>query len=46
MLAQKAAIVLELLKKEGTLPQVASRYGIHPTLLRRWKARALDALPK
>ena len=43
--AQKAAIVLELLKEEETLPQIASRHGIHPNLLRTWKAQALAELP-
>ena len=43
---QKAAIVLELLKEEATLPQIASRHGVHPNLLRKWKAQALDGLPK
>jgi transposase-like protein len=44
--AQKAAIVLELLKEEETLSQVASRHGIHPNVLRKWKAQAMDGLPK
>jgi transposase-like protein len=44
--AQKAAIVLELFKEEETLPQIASRHGIHPNLLRKWKAQALEELPK
>jgi transposase-like protein len=35
--AQKAVFVLELLKEEETLPQIASQHGIHPTLLRKWK---------
>jgi transposase-like protein len=39
--AQKAAIVLELLKEEDTLPAIASRHGVHPNLLRKWKAQAL-----
>jgi putative transposase len=43
--AQKAAIVLELLKEEETLPQIASRHGVHPNLLRKWKAQALAGLP-
>jgi len=42
---QKAAIVLELLKEEETLPQIASRQGVHPNLLRKWKAQALEGLP-
>ena len=41
----KAAIVLELLKEEETLPQLASRHGVHPNLLRKWKAQALEGLP-
>ena len=44
--AQKTAIVLELLKEEETLPQVASRHGVHPNLLRKWKAQVLEGLPK
>ena len=44
--AQKAAIVLEVLTEEETLPQIASRHGVHPNLLRKWKAQALDGLPK
>ena len=27
-------------------PQIASRHGIHPNLLRKWKAQAMDGLPK
>ena len=33
---QKTAIVLELLKEEDTLPQIAARHGVHPNLLRKW----------
>lgn len=43
--AQKAAIVLELLKEEETLSQITSRHGVHPNLLRKWKAQALAGLP-
>ncbi len=42
---QKAAIVLELLKDEATLSQIASRHGVHPNLLRKWQAQAVDGLP-
>jgi putative transposase len=42
---QKTAIVLELLKEEDTLTQVAARQGIHPNLLRKWKAQVLEGLP-
>jgi putative transposase len=43
--AQKAAIVLELVKEEETLPQIPARHGVHPNLLRKWKAQALEGLP-
>ena len=43
--SQKAAVVLELFKEEDTLPQIASRHGVHPNLLRKWKAQALEGLP-
>lgn len=42
--AQKAAIVLEVLKEEETLSQIASRHAVHPNLLRKWKAQALEGL--
>jgi putative transposase len=41
---QKAAIVLEVLKEAETLSQIASRHGVHPNLLRKWKAQALEGL--
>jgi putative transposase len=43
--AFKAQVILELLKEEKTAAQLASDYGIHPSLLRDWKAIALNALP-
>lgn len=42
--SQKASIVLELFKEEETLSQIASRHGVHPNLLRKWKAQALEGL--
>jgi len=43
---QKAQIVLEVLKEEKTVAQIASENGVHPNLLHRWKKQALDELPK
>ena len=43
--SQKAAFVLELFKEEETLPQIASHHGVHPNLLRKWKALAVEGLP-
>ena len=44
--AQKAAIVLEVLREEETLPNIAARHEIHPNQLYKWKAQALDILPQ
>jgi putative transposase len=43
---QKAQVVLELLKEEKTLSQLASEHGIHHSLLVRWKKQAIESLPK
>lgn len=42
---KKAEIVIELLKEEKTVNQIASEYGIHPTQLNQWKKKALEGLP-
>lgn len=41
---QKAQIVLEILKEERSIAQIASEYGIHPNQLYKWKAQALEGL--
>jgi len=41
---QKAQIVLEILKEERGVTQIASEYGIHPNQLYKWKAQVLDGL--
>lgn len=42
---QKAQIVLEILKEEQTIAQIASAHGVHPTQLRKWKTQVLEGLP-
>jgi len=42
---KKAQIVLEILKEERSIAQIASEYGIHPNQLYKWKTQALDGLP-
>jgi transposase-like protein len=42
----KAQIVLEVLKEEKTLGQIASEYSVHPTQVRKWKGQALEGLPQ
>ncbi len=41
----KAQVVLDLLKEEKPLAQLASEHGVHPNMLREWKAIVLRALP-
>lgn len=43
---QKAQVVLEILKEERSIAQIASEYQIHPNQLYKWKAQALERLPK
>jgi len=38
----KSQIVLEILREEKTIAQIASEYSVHPTQLHRWKKQALD----
>jgi putative transposase len=42
----KSKIVMELLREEQTTSQIASKYGIHPTLLNKWKKSATEGLPE
>lgn len=43
--AFKTRIVLELLKEEKTINQLATEHGVHPTQLRDWKKQVLEGLP-
>lgn len=42
----KARIVLEVLRGEETLNEIAAAHNIHPTLLARWKTQAIKNLPQ
>lgn len=42
----KAKIVMELLKEEKMLSQIESEYGIHHSVITRWKSIVLQNLPK
>jgi transposase len=41
----KAQVVLEVLKEEKTVSQIASEYGVHPTQINAWKTSVLSCLP-
>ncbi len=38
-------MVVELLKEEKTVNQLAAEQGVHPTQLRDWKKQVLERLP-
>lgn len=38
----KLKIVLEVLKGEKTIVQIASEYGVHPKQIQRWRNQLLD----
>ena len=42
----KAEVVLEILTEEKSLAQIASERGVHPNQLSKWKAEALQGLPR
>ena len=37
----KAKVALAAVKEEETVPELARRYGVHPTLVFRWKRQLL-----
>jgi len=42
--AEKAKIALEAIKGELSMSQISSKYGVHVTQIKSWKAQALEAL--
>ena len=44
--AFKAKAVVELLREEKPLAQVAAEYEVHPSQLRKWKGMVLEHLPE
>lgn len=43
--AEKAKIVLEVLREESTLNEIASNYGVSPQLISRWKVEFIENMP-
>lgn len=44
--AYKAKIVVEAIKGQQTINQLASKYGVHPNMITDWKKQALAGLPR
>lgn len=42
----KAKVVLEAIRGERTINEIAAGYGVHPIQITQWKRVALEALPK
>ena len=40
----KAQVSLSALREEASVAELSSRYGVHGTVIRRWKKEALAAL--
>jgi transposase-like protein len=43
---QKSQVVLEMLREEQTVAQISAKRGVHVTMLHKWKAQALEHLPR
>ena len=44
--AFKAKVALEAVKKEKTIAQLSSEYGVHPNQIANWRKRLLEELPE
>ena len=43
---QKTNIVLEVLREEQTVNEIAAKYGVHPVMVARWKQEFLERVPE
>lgn len=41
----KAKVALEAIREMRTVAELSSEYGVHPTMVVRWKREALEQLP-
>ena len=44
--AFKAKVALEVIKKEKTISQLSSEYGVHANQINQWRKRLLEELPE
>ncbi len=42
----KAKVALDAIREQHTINELASDYGMHPTLIREWKKHLFDELPQ
>ncbi|MGY0691854.1 transposase [Virgibacillus sp. FSP13] len=43
--AEKAKVVLEILREESTLNEIAQKYEVSPQLISRWRTEFLNNMP-
>ncbi len=41
----KARVALDAVKGERTVAELTSRYGVHPTMINRWKKARVEGAP-
>jgi putative transposase len=41
----KAQVAVAALRGDRTMSELSSEYGVHPTVITRWKKQALEGLP-
>jgi transposase-like protein len=42
---EKANLVIETLRGERTINEIAAEHGVHPTQISKWKGEAIKAMP-
>ena len=42
----KTKLILEVLREEETINEIASKYGVHPNQLSRWKKAVIECMPE
>lgn len=42
---EKTTAILEVLREEQSVNEIAARYGVHPNMLSRWKQEFLEKAP-
>jgi transposase-like protein len=41
----KAQVAVAALRGDRTMSELSSEFGVHPTVINRWKKQALESLP-